>query len=351
MDYILNGQARGNVASLLLNTGFNPAALRPYLGPDGRTYISTPGPDGKLIANATQVANATLRHEEWLRIDEAVSRVARQRLNVVSDLRSRGLTFNLTNGMGTTVFATERMSDITGARISMDPIVKGENDRPEFDMVNLPLPVIHKDFFINARQLAVSRNGSTPLDTTMAELAGRKVAEEAEKLVLGTTGTFAYGGGTIYGLTNFPSRGTAALTLPTAVGWTPATLVTEILSMRQDALDKYHYGPYALYFSPAWDEYLDSDYNAESGKTLRERITAISSIASIGTADYLTGFQVILFQLSTDVIREVVGMDVTTVQWETEGGLQLNFKVMAILVPQLRADYNGNTGIIHGTAA
>jgi hypothetical protein len=41
----------------------------------------------------------------------------------------------------------------------------------------------------------------------------------------------------------------------------------------------------------------------------------------------------------------------TTVQWEEQGGLLLNFKIMAIMVPQLRADHNGNTGIVHGTSA
>jgi len=56
-------------------------------------------------------------------------------------------------------------------------------------------------------------------------------------------------------------------------------------------------------------------------------------------------------QQTSDVIREVVGMDITTVQWEEEGGMRLNFKVMAILVPQLRADFNGNTGIVHGSTA
>ncbi len=55
--------------------------------------------------------------------------------------------------------------------------------------------------------------------------------------------------------------------------------------------------------------------------------------------------------MTTDVVREVIGMDVTTVQWETKGGMQLNFKVMAILVPQIRADQNSNTGIVHGTTA
>ena len=67
------------------------------------------------------------------------------------------------------------------------------------------------------------------------------------------------------------------------------------------------------------------------------------------TLDYLTGTTILLIQQTPDVARAVVGLDVTTVQWESMGGMMLNFKVMAILVPQLRADFNGNTGIVHGS--
>ena len=59
----------------------------------------------------------------------------------------------------------------------------------------------------------------------------------------------------------------------------------------------------------------------------------------------------VLVQMTADVCREVVGMDITTVQWESHGGMQLNFKVMCILVPQLRSDFNGTTGIVHGTVS
>jgi hypothetical protein len=42
-------------------------------------------------------------------------------------------------------------------------------------------------------------------------------------------------------------------------------------------------------------------------------------------------------------------MEITTLQWETHGGMMQNFKVMAIMVPQIRGDFNGNTGIVHGS--
>ena len=348
----MNGQAQGAVATTLLNNGFDVSALRPWVGKDGRHYISR-NQGGKLIAVPTQNATATLRKEEWKILDDAIIIAAKERLRVVADLRGRGLVYNIPNGMGKTVLESESMGDITGATISMDPARESEGDRPEYDLVNLPLPVIHKDFYFNARQVATSRNSGAGIDTTMAQLAARRVAEEAEKLTLGVLPTFTYGGGTIYGLTNFPSRVTTVdLTGPTETGWTPQTLIQELLSMRQASEDNHHYGPWSLYTSPAWDQYLDDDYSTLKGdSTLRQRIGAINGIGATTTLDYLTGFQMILVQMTSDVIRMVIGMDITTLQWETLGGMRLNFKVMAIMVPQLRADFNGQTGIVHGNVS
>jgi len=352
-DYILNGQARGNIAATLMAANFNTSILRPWIGQDGRHYI-TVNENGKWKAVPAPVANATLRKDEWKILDEAVVQAAKQRLRVVADLRAAGLTYNIPDGMGKTVLQTERMSDITDAAISMDPAVRTEADRPEYDLINLPLPVIHKDFFLNARQIATSRNVGAPIDTTMAELAARKVAEEAEKLALGVSSTFSYGGGVIYGLKNFPNRITHTITAPTASNWTPATLVRQVLAMRQKSINKGYFGPWVIYNAPDWDQYLDDDYSAQKGdNTLRERLKAIQGIADVRTADYLgTGtWDIFLVQQTSDVIREVIGLDITTVQWEEMGGLRVHFKVMAIMVPQLRADFYGNTGIVHGATA
>lgn len=348
MDMIMNGQASGNVATMLLNNGFDVSALRPWIGKDGRTYVAK-NEAGKRISVPTMNAHATLRKDEWKLLDESIIMASKERLRIVADLRGAGLTFNIPNGMSKTVLETETVSDITPATISMDPARQSEGDRPEYDLKNLPLPVIHKDFYFNARQIAVSRNSGASIDTTTAQLAARRVSEEAEKLVLGVGASMTYGGGTIYGLTNFPQAITTVnLTDPTASGWTPKTLLTEILAMRQASENAFHFGPWVLYFSHAWDQYLDDDYSdAKGDNTVRQRIAAISGINDVRTLDFLTGFKAILVQMTSDVIRLVVGMEITTVQWETLGGMRLNFKVMAILVPQLRSDFNGNTGIVY----
>jgi len=350
MEFILNGQGNGDVATRLLEANMDANVLRPWIGDNGKHYV-TLIQNGKPVAVPVGNATATLRKDDWKLLDKAVVKAAKPRLKAVADLRGAGLTFGI-NGMAKTVLETETQSDISDAIVSMDGLRESTADRPVFELTNLPLPIIHKDFNFSARQVMVSRNGGSPLDTTTAELAGRRVAEIAEKLLLGTYGTYAFGGGTIYGYTNYTNRLTKTITAPTAGGWTGATTVNEVLEMILQAQQAYHYGPYMLYCSLPWDVYMDDDYSTAKGdNTLRERLRKIENIQDVRTLDYLssTNYVLVLVQMTSDVVREVVGMDITTVQWETKGGMQLNFKVMAILVPQLRADQNSNTGIVHGT--
>lgn len=356
MDFILNGQASGSVASILMEHDMDPGLLRPWKGKNGLTYV-TINEEG--VAKNVQVANAnaTLRKDEWQILDMAVVKAAKERLRAVADLRGAGLTYNIPNGMGKTVFQTEAQSDISAADVSMDGLRESTADRPVYSITNLPLPIIHKDFNFSSRQVITSRNGGSPLDTATAELAARRVAEEAEKLLLGVSTVadqYAFGGGTVYGYTDFPSRLTKTITTPTTSN--QATTVNEVLEMIQQAKAAKHFGPYMLYCSLVWDPFMEGDYSANKGdNTLRDRLRAITDIQDVRTLDYLdptgSAYVLVLVQMTSDVVREVIGMDVTTLQWESKGGLQLNYKVMAIMVPQLRADFNSNTGIVHGTTA
>lgn len=369
LDYIVNGQANGSVAGLLLNNNFDPNVLRPYCaidprtGQPGATYrtmwntrtrryeevkISQPQ-----ITNSGLVINATttLLKDEWIQLDTAIHKVARNRLGAVGALRSNGLQMIIPNGMAKTVLESQRQSDTTDAIVSMEPAVQGPSDRPEYDLVGVPLPIIHRDYDIGIRQLSISRNGGAPLDTANAEQATRKVSEMAEKMCLGSAGMAgAFGGYLLYGLTNFPQRNTRSLTNPAGVGWTPDQTVDDVIAMRQDAYNANHRGPYMLWVSPAWDQYLDVDYSAAKGdNTLRQRIEAIRGIDSVDTMDFLADTTMLLIQKDTNVVREIIGMDVTTMMWEGMGGLKLHFKVMAIMVCQPRADFDNRCGIVHGT--
>lgn len=395
---------RGGVVDLV-SSRFDPGIKRPYFDKNGRPAVTinmgrttlvkgiqTPIREHVLIRDLVlngimdPVFNATsLRKEEWLELDRAVLRAARFRLRAWSDLSSAN-SYGGFNGMSKMILEHETMSDPGEAVVDMDGLTDGRTDAPKYQLEGLPLPITHSDFWFDSRRLMISRNTGTPLDSTLSESAGRRVAEMIEKTTIGVNTGVTYGGAStqtggygrtssVYGYTNFPARLTKT-NLTTPLGTNPEATLADVLAMRQSLYNNKFYGPFVIYHSNDWDTYLDNDYmrltsanNSVGGSmTLRDRLKKIDGITDVKRLDFLfasqlsasTGpgtdvdaslkpFTMIMVQMTPDVCRAVNGMDITTVQWESVGGMRLNFKVMAIQVPQLRADFYGNCGILHAT--
>jgi len=216
VDLIKDGKASGEFAAYILGNGMNSSEeMRPWINPkDGKSYITTfKGGDPKKKENYQTISantNGTLLRDEWKSLDSAVMKISENRLNGINDLVSRGLTFNLGDGFGTTLLETQKSGDALEATMSMDGITRSKGDRQEFSFEYLPIPIIHVDYEINARVLAVSRKMRNPLDTSMAERAARRVAEKLESMLFTDT-TYKYGGGYIYSYLNHPDINTASL--------------------------------------------------------------------------------------------------------------------------------------------
>ena len=428
-DYDPNGDRFGQVAGCQ----WHPSLSRPMLlNTRNGTERVVLAPNGKFIRNSktgrqeaqfkamripdlqrrginSPVFNATaLRKEEWIELDRVVLRAARFRLRAWADLATAN-SFGGFPGMSKMILEHETMSDPGEALVDMDALTEGRTDSPMFQLQGLPLPITHCDFWYDARRLAISRNTGTPLDTTMGEAAGRRVAESVEKVTIGVDTGITYGGNStqvggygrnssVYGYLNFPPRVTSVTGYsPTGngragTGWVPLDTVKDVLAVLQAMYKQKFYGPFMIYHSNDWDQYLDQDYfltstatnTPISTKTLRQRLAAIGSdddpagtfgnerrILGVRRLDFLAAethgsgaysvggvlypdpayilttnpFKFIFVQMTPDVARGVNGMDITTVQWESQGGMRINFKVMAIQVPQLRADFYGNCGI------
>jgi len=386
-DFVLNGQGHGPVGEHLANSRFDPGLDRPYflngrpcvtintgrMRYDEKKQMMVPIYEQHLISNLqaqgiySPVFNATtLVRDQWKLIDQVVGKESRKRLSAWADLAAAN-TFGGFNGMSKTILETDAMSDSGEAMVDMDGLTEGRNDSPLYARNGLPLCITHSDFYIGRRELEVSRTSGTPLDLAKAEHAGRVVAETVEKTVIGVETGLTYGDSTdyartsqVYGYTNHPSRNTKTdLTAPTAVGWTPETTLNEVLTMRQLLYADNFTGPYVLYVSSDWDQYLDGDYYAKatSGmvaptQTLRQRLEQVNNITAVKTLDFFTDtFSMVMIQMTSDVARAVLGMDITTLQWESVGGMRINFKVMCIMVPQVRSTYSGKCGICHGSTA
>lgn len=351
-DFFYKGTSHGSVAARLMQHNFDPGAQRPWVGDDGNGYVTVNrnGVQTNLLLNANN--DAALQVREWILLDKAVRQVSRSRLKFVSDLNAAGLRVTLPNGLAHTVLQYQTETDISGATVSMDGLRKGERDKTGYDLRSTPLPIVHKDFSFSARELLVSRNSGSPLDLSVASKAARKVSEEVERMALGLSDTFYYGGGTLYGALNFPDRLTATITNPTTGGWTPDTLLGEFLTMRTALQNAYQYGPYMVYTGLAWDKYMDDDFSAAKGdNTLRERLKKIEGISDVKTLDFLTGYQILIIQMDSDTIQMINGLPMTVLQWEVDGGMELLFKVMTMQVPRLKSDNNNRAGVLHANVA
>jgi len=358
VDLIGNGQVQGDVATQLMSAGrLNTGSLRPFIGDDGRTYV-TVYKGGKITDPASYVdkainANATLRRDEWKQLDEALLVASRYRLGGIEDLISKGLTFNLGNAMGTTVLEWHDVSDAMEAVLTMDGVTRGRNDRPVFQTNYLPIPIIHVDYEINARVLAASRGLGNPLDTTTAEMAARRVNEKLENMLFTDT-TYAFGTvddrsrNSIYSYVNHPDIN--AVTLGThwdASAKTAAGILNDVLNMKESSIAAYHYGPWMIYIPTGYETVLDDDYDTTTpGITIRERILKIAGISGIKVIDTLAANTVLLVQMTPDVVRLVQGLGLTNVEWDTEGKFITKYKVLRIAVPQIRSDQNGKSGIV-----
>jgi len=314
-----NLQGSGDVAMRLMQSGFNINALR---------------------------TNDVLRKDEWKQMDDVLIGVARKRLVGVNALVSRGLVYNINNGLGTTMLEWERVTDMEPANVSMSGVTEGERDITAYDLQSMPLPIIHKDFSINIRKLEASRKSGQGLDMAQIAMASTLVSEAVESMLfLGST--IKAGGSTIPGLLTHANRNTGSVTANWDTAATGEQMVDDIIAMIGAAQSDNMYGPYGIFVPNAAYLRMADDYKTNSDKTILSRLLEIPGIEFILPSKDVTAGAVSLVQLTPDVIDEVIGLQPTIVQWSSNGGMTFNFKVMAIMIPRIRSTITSQSGIVH----
>ena len=307
------------------------------------------GMASKLIQNDMNIeclrTNDTLTYDAWKHIDDVILPAAQQRMVGIADLIMRGLTHQ-TNGLAQTILQYQDASDVADAELNMDGINIGARDRKEYDTNYLPLPIISKDFSFSAREIAASNRTGEALDTANAEAASRKVIEKAEEILFQGASAYTAGGGTIRGYEDHGNRNTGSVT----AAWSAASganILTDTIAMKNAAIADRYFKPYQIYVGTAIEGNLDANYVSNYPTTIRQRILQVDGIEDIKVIDKMTAGAVLLVSMQSDVVRVIQGLPVTTIQWDSSGGLMVHFKVMAIIVPQIRADQTGKSGVIH----
>jgi hypothetical protein len=317
--------------------------------------------------------NVGLRKQQWQYLDKRLYGVVRDKLIAWSDLAASSSVGGF-DAFGKLTYEYEAVNDPGEAMVSMDGRAAGRDDALRYSLRSIPLPIYHSDFTIGLRMEAVSKsNGGTGMSTVRLDSAGARVAEMIEDTVIGTItgpayGTVSTGPGAhtgtsqVYGYLNFPYR-IEKHDLHTPDGTNPDDIVQDLIEMRELLYEQNFDGPFMVYMSTDWDQWLDLDYGIFSGtsyalapgKTLRERVMSIGGIKGIKRLPRLRSstnpYTIIMVQMTSEVAEAINGATPRIQQWESRGGWELNFRVWAIQVPILRFDINERCGIVVGTTS
>jgi uncharacterized linocin/CFP29 family protein len=307
-------------------------------------------------ARAGIAVNATLRLDEWRAIDAKVNDVARERITVAEDLRAAGLVAPIS--VGTVLRVTERLLDMDAATVSYDGSTPPEQDRPGFGRTIVPVPVIAKGFRINWRSLEASRERGEPLDTTAAAVAARKVLDQLQALITngyasgpGTNPADGTNGQSIPGFTTAPHR----LTVSLATAWDAAgaDIIGDVERMLESAYASNLFGPFTLYVPKNYWAAVQKDYqlvSTVSTQTYMQRILAFVDIKAVRPDDALADDNVVLVQMTSDVLDLSEAQALTTIQWEKDP-LVTEFRTLVVGGPQIKEIQTdaGTTinGIVH----
>ena len=300
--------------------------------------------------------NEVLRKEEWQMLDDTLVGVARQRLIGIGDLISRGLSFNL-GGLGILLSQYEKLGDMSAADVDYAGVTDGEKDSVTFTLVSVPVPIIHKDFSINIRRLEASRGPNAvgaPIDRTQIEVAAQKVTEQMEEILFnGMEGTKAQGGGIqtgggvttqnrLFGYTNETNINTQA-----GGDWgtatNPQTDIINGIGVLEG--DKYFAPGYVVYAPTTQFNQLRNFFTDGSGDQIFDRVRRIQGVEDIRPGDRLTAGTGVIVTMRRDVVDLAIGQELTVVEWETKGGLMMNFKVLTAVAPRIKSDSDNGSGV------
>lgn len=319
-------------------------------GADGFNY---------LMANEEQraefMANASsLQKDEWEQLSDTVISVRKQNLNLVNDLRSSGLTRPLDLSTLTSVWQT--VDDVgDGAEVTMNPGTRTSTDDVQYKTDGVPLPVFHKDWFVDRRQLLASRNQGQGLDTVIPSQMTRAVSQIIEDTFLNGWSADV-DGYELYGFRNHPDRNTVTAPGAWADGTTDPedirqTFISIIEAMENDEFS----GPYNVYLSRSeWQTLRDQiavfANGDTSGTNMRERIEdEFSEINSLNVSAQIPAGEAIAYQPTTETVSVGVAEDIQPVEWRSNDGWRHHFKILGAMTLELKSTSSGQMGVAHAT--
>jgi hypothetical protein len=295
-------------------------------------------------------------------IDTAVTRVGLDRLVIASDLMSAGLTYDLPNAMSVTELQWDNIPETGGAQRTMHPSARGEFQLPDRASARIPIYLTTDDFSMGIRTLLMSQRIGAPLDTTLAESATRRVNEAIEDSVINgatTTGgaPLQVNGGLVPGIINAPGitkTGFAGGEPWNVAGHTGDEVLADVLAMVAAQQANRFWGPYNLYIPTTYGLKLAEDFKTNVSGSIFARLQEPEMQfggrpIAIRIADMMPTDKIAMVQMTSDVLDLVIGQEPTVVPWTSLDGFTLFWMVLAIVVPRIKVNSNGKTGIVVGS--
>jgi len=282
-------------------------------------------------------------------LDRTVQIAATGQLNAIARLDGDPMLRKPLSNIGIMVAQYTQGSEMTRPSVTLSGRAAPSLDRQDYDLVGVPIPVIHKEFQIGARELAASRTYGEGIDTTNAFEASRVVAQEIERIFFFGDTNIRLNQDVLYGVSNQPDINTGAATGDFG---TLGNQIPTFRAMIQALNGDFHFGPFEFWVARTqFNEMALNFYTDGSGESGLDRVKRMEGIAAVHPSDWMTAGTLVGIQMTPDVLDFCVNQMNTVVEWTSPDGMAQNFKVMTIAAPRIKSDYNARSGVCYYTGA
>ncbi len=319
-------------------------------------HVNAEGKRGDPQLNPMTVNTGTLRHEDFLVIQDRITEVRRRSLNGITDLMGAGLSFGVS--IEEQLVGFENINEYQEAKQEMNPNSYQNNDTV-FTESFVPNPITHQSFQVPWRQQGFDYKRSAGMRESI-----RQVSEKLEDMLFNgnTSIVISFGGSNqaLFGYTTHPNRGTGTIsdwTLSTPAGLAAIVpeAVTQIGAMFSGQGGVGNNSLIMYVANDIWTN-LQNDYKVEStdtagsGMMVLERLKKIAQIRDVKPAEKLADGEVMYVEMEARTIELAVASDIIAVPHQKITPLAPQvMTTYAAMVPQIKVDSNGQTGIRHLT--
>lgn len=301
-------------------------------------------------------------------VDREILEVGLERLTVVQEFMARGLTTPIPNWLAIMSYLFPSGSKFGEVRRQMNPEGRGSTGLQDITYSGLPLYATVGNFSLGLRFLLEAQRAGMPLDVSYAGQLVRRMNESFEDAAIkGVTddgvNLLSFDGKTVPGLLNAPSAQNYQYLAGAGTGtprpWdNPAKTGFEIidgdvLAMVKLLQSKNQFGPYTLFLNTSYGLQLNRPYNSPyASDTILGRLGKLQTGSFTGikvvVADRLPADRIALVQMTPSTGKMLIGQQPTSVSWASDSGFSTEWLIVGCIVPQFRADYDGQSGICLG---